>query len=101
MDIYKKASDKFGTVIFDGQEYALTNDADYTGRLLPGGFINYIEAKDGEAYDFEMSARSIDKDGNEYTAYWIFSGRKGEEDPELDSYDYSEANRVVAREQRK
>ena len=39
---------------------------------------------------------SIDKDGNEYRAYWIFSGRKGEDDPDLDSYDYSVANRVIS-----
>jgi hypothetical protein len=96
IDKYKTSADKFGTVTFDGQEYALNSDADYTSRLLPGSFINYIDADDGEAYDFEMSARAIDKDGNEYTAYWIFSGRKGEDDPEIDSYDYSVANRVVS-----
>ena len=95
MDNYKTAADKYGTVTFDGREYALTSNADCTSRLLPGGYTNYTDAKDGDTYEFEMSSKAIDKDGNEYTAYWIFSGRKGEDDPDLDSYDYSVANRVV------
>ena len=92
---YQAAAKEFGTVTFEGREFALTSQADHTSRLLPGGYTNYNDASDGDEYDFEMSAGAIDQEGNEYTAYWIFTGRKGEDDPELDSYDYSAADRVV------
>lgn len=97
MTSYETAAKQNGTVTFEGREYALTSHADHTSRLLPGGYKNYNDASDGEAYDFELSAGAIDKDGNEYTVYWLFEGRKGEDDYELDSYDYSAADRVVER----
>ena len=96
MSNYETSAKKFGTVSFEGCEYALTSDADHTSRLLPGGYTNFNDAEDGESYDFEMSASAIDKDGNEYTVYWLFEGIKGQDDYELDSYDYSVADRVVA-----
>jgi len=97
MNNYEAAAKEFGTVTFDGREYALTSQADYTSRLLPGGYTNWYDASKGDAYDFEMSAWAIDKDGNEYTVYWLFEGRKGKDDYELDSYDYSDVARVVER----
>lgn len=95
MSNYETAAKEFGTVTFEGREYALTSQADHTSRLLPGCYANFNDASDGEAYDFEMSAGAIDKGGNEYTVYWLFEGCKGEGDYELDSYDYSTADRVV------
>lgn len=95
MSNYEAAAKEFGTVTFEGREYALTNQADHTSRLLPGGYTNFNDASDGEAYDFEMSAGAIDQEGNEYTVYWLFEGRKGEDDYELDSYDYNDVDRVV------
>ncbi len=86
----------FGVVTVDGKTYALTGEADYTNRLLPAGYTNYHEANEGEAYDFEMSAPAVDKAGNEYVAYWLFEGLKGEEDPALDTYDYDYADRIEA-----
>lgn len=91
---YQTAAKEFGIVTCDGREFALTGHADHTSRLLPGGYTNYTDAADGDEYDFEMSAGAIDQDGNEYKVYWIFTGQKGEDDPELDSYDYATANRV-------
>lgn len=92
---YDAAAMANGSVTFEGREYALTSQADHTSRLLPGGYTNYNDARDGEAYDFEMSAQAIDRNGDEYTVYWLFEGIKGEDDPALDSYDYSTADRVV------
>jgi len=97
MTTYQAAAKEFGTVTFDGREYALTDQADFTSRLLPGGYINYNDASDGDEYDFEMSASAIDKDGNEYMVYWMFTNIKGEDAAELDSFDYDDVDRVVAR----
>lgn len=97
MTNYETAAKQNGTVTFGGREYALTSQADHTNRLLQGGYTNYNDASDGEAYDFEMSAGAIDMDGREYVVYWLFAGRKGEDDYDLDSYDYSAADRVVER----
>ena len=85
---------EFGTVKFNGIEYALTGQADFTNRLLPGGYTNYSDASDGEKYDFEMSASAIDSEGNEITVYWVFENTKGEGEAELDSFDYSIADRI-------
>lgn len=93
---YIKNSSKYGEVIHSERYYALVDQADYTNRLLPSGYTNYNDAKDGEPYDFEMSANAIDRNGNEYTAYWMFEGIKGEDDPELDTYDYDDIDRVIA-----
>lgn len=95
MSKYQAAAKEFGTVNFNGNEYALTDQADFTNRLLPGGYTNYNDASDGEKYDFEMSAGAVDKDENEYTVYWIFENTKGEDAAELDSFDYSAVDRVV------
>lgn len=95
MTTYDTAAKKFGAVTHEGREYALTSQADHTSRLLPRGYTNYNDASDGEAYDFEMAASAIDKDGNRYTVYWLFEGLKGEDDHDLDWYDYSAVDRVV------
>lgn len=81
----------YGAVVFDGKEYQLTGEVDFTSRILPGN-MNYHEVALGEKYKFEMSAPAIDAEGNTYTIYWIFKGVKGEDDPELDSYDYDNKN---------
>ena len=83
----------FGEVEFEGREYQLTSEADFTSRMLQYN-NNYNDVAEGENYNFEMSAPAIDADGNAYTIYWIFEGVKGEDDPELDSYDYDKVDRV-------
>ena len=94
MNRYQSASEEFGTVHFKDVEYALTAQADFTNRLLPGGYTNFIDAKEGETYDFELSADAIDSDENKYTVYWIFEAVKGENGAELDSFDYDLVDRV-------
>jgi hypothetical protein len=86
----------YGTTQVDGNTYQLTTDADYTNRLLPAAYVNYHEANDGESYDFEMSAYAEDAGGNHVIVYWLFEGLKGDDDPELDTYDYSTADRIEA-----
>ena len=82
----------YGTTTFNGQTYKLAEAASLTNRVVPNG---YDAANDGEEYDFEMAANAIDKDGQPVRAYWIFTGTKGENDPELDTYDYSVADGVI------
>ena len=81
----------FGTVTFDGQEITLTADAQMTSRLLPSMSYNDRHQNDGD-YNFEMSAPGVDGKGEEVTVYWIFENVDG---AELDSYDYSDVDRVV------
>jgi len=78
----KELEGKFGAVEFEGKKYILTDQADFTSRLLP----DHLEGH------FEMSAPAVDGDENEYTVYWIF-----ENDPEkeMDEYDYEDVDRVV------
>ena len=82
----------FGTVEFNGKEYALTTDADFTGRQLDYP-KNYNDVEDGDEYEFELSASGTNDKGNEVTVYWIFSCTKGNEQ-ELDSFDYDNVDRV-------
>lgn len=90
----KELEQNFGSVEFEGKKYILTAQADFTGRLLPGAYVNLNEAEEGEDFDFEMSASAIDKDGVEFEVYWIFTDTKGQE-KELDAFDYDNADRVV------
>lgn len=90
----EKLEKEFGSVKFKGKKYILTMQADFTNRLLPYP-KNYNDVSDGEEYDFEMSAGAIDKDGNEFTVYWIFTDKKGENGKELDMFDYDQVDRVT------
>jgi len=83
----------FGTVEFAGVEYILTSDADFTGRVLEGGYTDYSTRENGEDYQFEMSANAKDQEGNSYTVYWIFTCT--DDEAELDSYDYDNVDRVI------
>lgn len=82
----------------NGIKLTITDDADFSNRLLPGGYTNYHDASDGDKYDFEMQACAVDQDGNKYLVFWIYSNTKGETANELDFYDYSqdEIDRVEA-----
>jgi len=80
------------TIEFRGKSYALTTDADFTGRLLGGGYTDYHEANEDGTYDFEMSAQATDEEGIEYTVYWILECTDHEQD--LDIYDYDNIDRI-------
>lgn len=84
----------FGTVEYMGKRYTLKNQADFTNRLLPGNFVNYHDAEEGEEFDFEMAADATSESGEDCTVYWIFSHTKGESDSDWDSFDYSDVDRV-------
>ena len=81
----------YGYTIFEGKEYDLTSEADYSNRSFDGCFQ---DADDGQDYWMELCASAVDDDGVEYLVTWIFTSTKGEE-AELDSYDYSSAYDVV------
>jgi hypothetical protein len=83
----------YGTVEFEGMEYTLTTDADFTSRMLEHS-NNYNDVLEGENYDFEMAADAVDSKGKEYKVYWIFTDVKGEDAKELDSFDYDKVDRV-------
>lgn len=82
------------TINFNGKTYTLTTDAEPSSRLLPYP-KNYHEMETGEEYDFEMIAKAVDDEGNEYYVSWIFSEVKGEE-LELDCLDYDNVDNVTA-----
>lgn len=81
-------------ITFAGKEYTLTTDADFTNGVLNYP-KNYNDVEEGEEFDFQMSAQAIDSEGNKYTVYWIFSDIKGDNQKELDSFDYDNVNNVV------
>ena len=81
----------FGEVIINGEIYQVTDNADYSNRLLSNNF-NYHEVESGEEYSVEMQAPAIDKNNNEGIVYWIFWDIKGEE-KELDTYNWDNASR--------
>ena len=88
----KKMSIDYGTVKFEGKEYILISQADFTNRLF-NHMSNYHQVDDGEEFEFEMSAQAVDIEGNKYTVYWRFTDVKGDQ-KELDTFDYSVADRV-------
>ena len=92
----------YGIVNHNGITYTLTTQADMTNRLINGISNNYNDVDDGEEYQFEMSAGAEYDDQNTEnenittgTIYWIFTGIKGENDPELDTYNYDDVDRFV------
>jgi len=92
----------YGTVNFNGITYTLTSQAEMTNRLINNISNNYNDVDDGEEYQFELSASAEYDDGNPEnenlttgTIYWVFTGTKGENDPELDSYNYDDVDRFV------
>ena len=91
---YIENANKYGTVTFEGVEYALTCDADCSNRFLPFG-VNWFDASFGETYMFEMTAYAIDKKGAKYEISWIFEDVKGEE-KDLDCHDYNDVCSVRA-----
>lgn len=72
----QEISRKFGTVVFDGNEYTLTAQADYTNRVFPGWFG---DAEEGDSYITEFSCPAVDAAGNIYEVTWQFNVTKGEE----------------------
>jgi ribosome maturation factor RimP len=82
----------YGTTQHEGKTIILDDQADFTSRLMP--YLPYHEAGEGDTYYFEMSAPGHDEAGNDCTVYWEFAAVKGEE-RELDTYDYSNAIRVI------
>ncbi|MGM1023220.1 MAG: hypothetical protein ACQEXV_22540 [Bacillota bacterium] len=82
-------------VTFEGKQYTLVTDADFTGIELDGRYVNYNDASDGEEYHFEMSAEAQDDKENKYLVFWIFSDIKGEDgQQDLSNFDFYNVDRV-------
>lgn len=89
----EKLEKEFGTVEFKSKKYYLISQAEITNRLLPYP-KNYNDVFENEKFDFEMSTIAIDKIGNKYIVYWIFEDIKGDNEKELDSFDYDNVDRI-------
>lgn len=61
--------------IVDEKIYYLAGEIKLTGRTLSKR--NYSDVAYGQEYDFEVSAETIDEQGERYTFYWIVSQVKG------------------------
>lgn len=81
----------YGTVIFEGKAYTLTNDAYLTNRVFPGC---WNDVSDGEEYASEWESPAVDGGGNEYLVRWQFSATKGEE-PEDDNWPWGDDDYVT------
>ena len=66
-------------VNFEGKTLFIDGQAQHTNALLDGRYTNYMDAKEGEEYDFEMSEKALDEQGNEYIAYYMLRDIKGSE----------------------
>lgn len=77
----------FGTINQDGNEYTLTQEADYSNRVFPGW---YGDAQEGESYTAEFSAAAVDANGDTHRVYWQFDEVKGQERADAGSYDWSD-----------
>lgn len=94
-NVMETAIDKAGIrdISFGTKTYHLYEDAEITGRVFHNNF-NHADVSDGEEFMFEMAAHAIGEDGNEYNVYWVFVDIKGENEKELDAFDYDNVNRV-------
>lgn len=89
---YEKSN--LGTVTFQGREFDLTTESDFTSRVLESRYRNYNDASEGETYDVEFSAQGKDSEGNEVTVYWMFEFVKGAEPEDLSDLDWGMVARV-------
>lgn len=77
-------------VEFEGKTYMIEGQAQFTNRLFNGD--NFMDVAEGERYNFEMSEKAIDEDGNEYVVYYVMEDIKGRE-WDSDNFDW-EIDRV-------
>jgi hypothetical protein len=82
---------EFGAVEWQGKKYILTDQAEHTNRLLPV-YNNYNNKDEDGNYWFEMQSPGIDENNSNVMVYWIFWTGDGNEDRDLDSFDYSDEN---------
>ena len=70
----------YGTVEFEGKQFALTEQAHLTNRLMRHS--DYSTVPEGADFQFEMSASGKSADGTDVIVYWIFWDVKGQEPEE-------------------
>lgn len=87
-ELLKMADTKFGSVTFEGKEYTLTDQPDFTGRQL----LDW-QTKEGLAH---FSAPAMDAEGNGYTVEWILKivYENGEGIEDLGELDWENVDKV-------
>ncbi|MGG1639843.1 helix-turn-helix transcriptional regulator [Paenibacillus sp. NRS-1782] len=84
---YKNAR-TYGFLDFEGREYLMQDQAEFTGRQLSDW-----QTEEGFA---EFSAPAVDWDGNEYRVFWVLRTLhdNGEEVEDLSDLNWDKINRV-------
>lgn len=87
---YEAMSNEYGTVIFEGKEYALINQAEFQYRSHNSNGFQLQEP------DHWMSAVAIDTDENEYTVWWYIDDEHINDEDISGVCDWGYPNEVVA-----
>jgi len=88
-ELLAMADNKFGSVTFEGKEYTLTAQPDFTGRQL----LDW-QAVEGYAH---FSAPAMDAEGNGYFVEWVLKTvyENGEPVEDLGDLDWENVDKVV------
>lgn len=87
---YESATKEYGTVIFEGKEYALINQAEFEYRSHGSRGFQLQEP------DNWMSAIAIDTDENEYIVWWYIDDEHINDEDMSDACDWENPNEVIA-----
>lgn len=90
MNNYEKLAKDYGTVIFEGKEYALTSQAEFEYRSHNSNGFQLQEPANW------MSAVAIDKDENEYIVWWYIDDEHINDEDMSDACDWENPNEIVA-----
>lgn len=88
MTNYETAAKEYGSVMFEGKEYALTSQAEFEYR----SHINGMTALSPNNY---MSAQAIDTDENTYTVWWFIDDEHINDEDMSDATDWMNPSDVV------
>lgn len=79
----------YGKILWGGNVYHLTEQAELTNRVFHGW---WGDAQEGETYTTEYSASAFDNDGNQHRVYWQFEVVKGQEPEDDGDYPWTDDN---------
>lgn len=88
MKTFEEYANEYGTATFEGKTYAITDEAFYKYR----SHINGMHCLNPNSW---VCAPAIDKDGNEYTLWYIETAAMADGLTDLDDIDYSFPDDVV------
>lgn len=90
MNNYESASNNYGTVTFEGKEYALTRQAEFEYRSHNSKGFQLQEPNNW------MIATAIDTNGNEYTVWYYIDDEHINDEDMSDATDWENPSEVVA-----